>query len=151
MRRLVFVVLAACGGSSSKPASAPAPTSPVSVASAAQPSAPAALDRTAPTTSIGQAPANNGDAAIIRRFMKQNMQQILLCYEKALLDGATLAGAVTLTFTIGVDGKATDVNVRGLPGVDDCVASVMAGIEFPQSTEKRSLAVTYPLTFDTSN
>ncbi|MBA3540958.1 MAG: hypothetical protein H0T79_15205, partial [Deltaproteobacteria bacterium] len=61
-----------------------------------------------PSVSIGQ-PAAQGDLdkAIIRRYVKRNIQKLQYCYEKELLNQPKLAGTSTAAFTIGVDGLVT--------------------------------------------
>jgi len=108
-----------------------------------------------PSTSIGQ-PTTKGDLdkAIIRRYVKRNIQKITYCYEKALLGDKTgkLAGTVTVSFTIRDDGLVADSTGEGVSkDVADCVAAVIGNIEFPKP-KGGPVVVRYPLTFrpDTS-
>ena len=96
---------------------------------------------------IGQPTVSAGlDKAIIRRYIKRNLQKVQYCYEKQLLAVPGLHGTVVATFTIGVDGLVTASTASGLKVVDACVADVIHGIEFPKPVGA-AVTVTYPLTF----
>jgi hypothetical protein len=104
-----------------------------------------------PLVSIGQ-PVTSGkgelDRAIIRRYVKRNIQKLQYCYEKELLSHAELAGTVTATFTIGATGEvAPTAKATGMPGVEACIVQVIQGIAFPKPKHDASLEVTYPFTF----
>jgi hypothetical protein len=105
--------------------------------------------RGVPQTKAGT-PTTQGDDldhAILRRYIRRNMNKIAYCYERALIDRPTLAGSVTVTFTITADGKVTDAKATGLAGVSACVACVIGAIEFPKPNNEASVGVTYPFTF----
>ena len=106
---------------------------------------------TYPTLSVGQPSASGGDLdkAIIRRYIKRNYQKLLYCYEKELLTKTTLAGTVTVQFTIGADGLVSTSSASGLANanVETCVAGVIKAIEFPKPKNQTAVLVTYPLTF----
>ncbi|HEU0030640.1 MAG TPA: AgmX/PglI C-terminal domain-containing protein [Kofleriaceae bacterium] len=102
-----------------------------------------------PTTSIGQ-PAAQGDLdkAIIRRYIKRNLQKLTYCYEKQLLVKPKLAGTVNAQFTIGANGSVVDSKASGLdPEVASCVAGVIKDIEFPKPKGAGVVIVKYPFTF----
>jgi hypothetical protein len=104
-----------------------------------------------PSVKIGQPTATGDlDKAIIRRYVKRNIQKIQYCYEKELLAKPTLAGTVTVDFTIGSDGKVVKSKGAGIPVVADCVAHVIQGIEFPKP-KSPTVTVTYPLIFATGS
>jgi hypothetical protein len=102
-----------------------------------------------PTISIGQ-PTTTGDLdkAIIRRYIKRNIQKITYCYEKQLLQKKGLAGTVWVDFTIGTDGKVVESKGSGMKDkdVESCVADVVRGIEFPKP-KGGDVVVRYPFTF----
>jgi outer membrane biosynthesis protein TonB len=104
-----------------------------------------------PTVSLGQ-PATSGkgtlDKAIIRRYIKRNIQKVQYCYEKELLSHATLAGKVTIAFTIEASGAVTpNAKVTGMPEVEACLVQVIQGIAFPKPKNDASIDVKYPLEF----
>ncbi len=103
-----------------------------------------------PTVSIGQ-PTTQGDLdkAIIRRYIKRNIQKLTYCYEKELLDSPTLKGTVTASFTIGGDGlvSASTATGMGNTDVETCIAAVIKAIEFPKPKGNGPVTVKYPLTF----
>jgi hypothetical protein len=102
-----------------------------------------------PQVRIGQPTVGPGlDPAIVRRYIKRNIQKITYCYEKVLLAKYGLAGTLTVEFTIGASGVVAAASASGVDTeVADCVARVIRGIEFPKPTGGASLDVTYPLTF----
>jgi hypothetical protein len=102
-----------------------------------------------PTVSIGQPVANGDlDKAIIRRYIKRNIQKITYCYEKALLAKPKLAGTVQTQFTISPNGTVVTATGAGVdPDVASCVAGVIQGIQFPQPKGGGGVQVNYPFTF----
>lgn len=102
-----------------------------------------------PSVSIGQADANGAlDKAIIRRYVKRNINKIQYCYEKTLLSKPGLSGTVKVSFTIGADGHVTNSAGSGVdPEVADCVAQVIKDIEFPKPKNGGTVEVNYPFVF----
>jgi len=102
-----------------------------------------------PTVSIGQPNANGDlDKAIIRRYIKRNIQKITYCYEKQLLAKPGLAGTVQTQFFITPNGNVASSTGSGVdPEVSSCVASVISGIEFPKPKGGGGVQVNYPFTF----
>jgi len=102
-----------------------------------------------PTVSIGQ-PNTQGDLdkAIIRRYIKRNIQKLTYCYEKQLLTKPGLAGTVSTQFFIAPNGTVTSSQASGVdPEVADCVAGVIRNIEFPKPKGGGGVQVNYPFTF----
>jgi hypothetical protein len=108
-----------------------------------------------PTITVGQPsvkPAVAGgdgelDKAIVRRYIKRNIQKLQYCYEKELLVKAGLSGTVATSFTIteaGVVGSASGSGVDAT--VASCMANVIKGIEFPKPKGTGGVAVSYPFT-----
>ncbi|KAB2897611.1 MAG: AgmX/PglI C-terminal domain-containing protein, partial [Kofleriaceae bacterium] len=102
-----------------------------------------------PSVSIGQPnAAGDLDKAIIRRYIKRNIQKITYCYEKALLTKPSLAGTVTAKFFIAPNGSVASSEASGVdPTVASCVAQVIKGIEFPKPKGGGGVQVNYPFTF----
>ena len=102
-----------------------------------------------PTVSIGQPNAQGDlDKAIIRRYIKRNIQKITYCYEKQLLAKPGLSGTVSTQFFISPNGNVTASNGSGVdPEVSSCVADVIRGIEFPKPKGGGGVQVNYPFTF----
>lgn len=102
-----------------------------------------------PSVRIGQ-PQSVGDLdkAIIRRYIKRNIQKITYCYEKQLLASPGLEGTVNTQFFISPNGTVTTANASGVNGeVSSCVASVIKGIEFPKPKGGGGVQVNYPFNF----
>ena len=110
-----------------------------------------AAGRTAavPTVSIGQPNAQGDlDKAIIRRYIKRNLQKIQYCYEKELLGKPNLSGTVMTNFLISPQGTVTQSTGNGVdPVVASCVAEVIRSIEFPKPKGGGNVQVNYPFIF----
>ena len=102
-----------------------------------------------PTVSIGQPNAQGDlDKAIIRRYIKRNIQKIQYCYEKELLAKPGLAGTVSTQFFITPNGNVASSTGSGVDGnVASCVAGVIKDIEFPKPKGGGGVQVNYPFTF----
>jgi len=104
--------------------------------------------RAVPAVSLGVPTIGPGlNKAIVRRYVKRNIQRIQYCYEKELLAKPGLAGEVVAVFTIGSKGLVTTATATGIPGVDACIASVIGAIEFPTPSGATALQVKYPFVF----
>jgi hypothetical protein len=90
------------------------------------------------------------DPAIVRRYIKRNLQKIQYCYEKELRTKPTLAGTVTVVFTIGGDGLVSSATAGGIPEVAPCLTTVIRAIEFPKPAGYVAVDVMYPLTFSSA-
>jgi hypothetical protein len=102
-----------------------------------------------PVVSIGQ-PSVQGDLdkAIVRRYIKRNIQKIQYCYEKQLLNKPRLAGTVQAQFEIGDEGKVVSSTATGVDAaVTSCVADVIRQIEFPKPKTGGVVQVNYPFMF----
>jgi hypothetical protein len=95
---------------------------------------------------IGQPQAvGDPDKAIIRRYVKRNIQKIQYCYEKELLAKSNLSGTVQTQFFITPNGNVASSTGSGVdPNVANCVASVIKGIEFPKPKGGGIAVITYP-------
>ena len=103
----------------------------------------------APTVSTGQPNAQGDlDKAVVRRYIRRNIQRIQYCYEKQLLAKPNLAGTVSTEFLIKPDGTVTSATASGVdPEVASCVAAVIESIEFPKPKGGGLVRVRYPFTF----
>ncbi|CAN5849246.1 hypothetical protein BH11MYX3_BH11MYX3_07850 [soil metagenome] len=102
-----------------------------------------------PTVSVGQ-PSSQGDLdkAIIRRYIKRNIQKITYCYEKELLAKPRLQGKLDAKFFITPNGNVAMSQATGFDaGVSTCVAKVIKDIEFPKPKGGGGVQVIYPFTF----
>jgi hypothetical protein len=104
---------------------------------------------TVPTVRIGQPHAEGDlDKAIIRRYIKRNIQKIQYCYEKKLLTTPALRGTMTVQFVIDKTGNVVTASASGLHAeVDSCVAAVVKTIQFPKPRDNGIVRVSYPFTF----
>ena len=104
--------------------------------------------RGVPVVRIGQPNAQGDlDKAIIRRYIKRNIQKITYCYEKELLASPELAGTVSAQFFITPDGRVATASASGVSTrVSSCVAGVIKSIEFPKPKGGGGVQVNYPFT-----
>lgn len=105
----------------------------------------------APTVSIGQPDAlGELDKAVIRRYIRRNIQKVQYCYEKQLLVKPTLAGTVSVQFYIAPSGIVMSSTAAGFdPEVARCVADVIKAIVFPKP-RSGGVQVNYPFIFHTT-
>ncbi|MFT3694285.1 MAG: AgmX/PglI C-terminal domain-containing protein [Kofleriaceae bacterium] len=88
------------------------------------------------------------DKAIIKRYIKMNIEKISYCYEHELIARPNLEGSVNISFFISPTGAVTSAGGKGFDSVvDDCVAGVIQRIEFPKPSDGGGVNVTYPFTF----
>jgi len=102
-----------------------------------------------PTVSIGQ-PEVRGDLdkAIIRRYIKRNIQKIQYCYERELLANPALEGIVAARFVIAASGSVATAQASGVSeNVASCIARVIKDIDFPRPPNNAVVQVSYPFTF----
>jgi hypothetical protein len=104
---------------------------------------------TAPEPRIGQANViGEYDKAIIRRYIKRNIDKIAYCYEHELLAKPSLAGEITVQFFIQPNGSVRGATGAGFDGkVASCVADVVGTIEFPAPKDGGGIQVNYPFNF----
>jgi len=102
----------------------------------------------APEPTIGQATIGGDyDKAIIRRYIKQNIDKIGFCYEHELLAHPDLAGEVVVQFFIQPNGTVKGSTGKGFDAnVSNCVADVVGRIEFP-APSGGGITVNYPFNF----
>lgn len=95
--------------------------------------------------------AGDLDENIIRRYMRRKLGAITQCYARQMrrsLVAPELAGTVVASFHISPIGRVQGARASGLGDeVDQCVAGVISGLEFPSPRNGGYVAVTYPFTF----
>jgi hypothetical protein len=99
---------------------------------------------------IGQ-PTGSGDLdkAIIRRYIKRNVDKIAYCYERELLAKPGIHGEVLVSFFITPTGGVQQATGKGFDAsVANCVAGVIGRIEFPRPTGGGGVQVNYPFIFN---
>lgn len=86
--------------------------------------------------------------AQIRSTVQQHTASISKCYQDALITQPTLAGKITLSFAVNLDGTVSDVKIAsselGDP-VDSCLVSQVATWTFPAPANK--VQIQYPFVF----
>ncbi|MEM8608998.1 MAG: AgmX/PglI C-terminal domain-containing protein [Myxococcota bacterium] len=95
------------------------------------------------------------DAALVQRQIKQRIKSITRCYESELRKNPSLAGKVTVTFTIqergNVTGAKASENTTGSPAVADCVTRTISRFRFNPGPEGGSVTFRYPFVFQPQN
>jgi TonB family protein len=99
--------------------------------------------------------AGEFDAATVQRQIKQRLKSITRCYESELRKNPSLAGKVTVTFTIQQRGNVTDAraseNTTGSSAVADCVTRTISRFRFNPGPEGGSVTFRYPFVFQPQN
>jgi TonB family protein len=99
--------------------------------------------------------AGEFDAALVQRQIKQRLKSITRCYESELRKNPSLAGKVTVTFTIQERGNVTNAkvseNTTGSPGVADCVTRTISRFRFNPGPDGGSVTFRYPFVFQPQN
>ena len=74
-------------------------------------------------------------------------RDIRACYEEQLIHHPKLTGRVDATWTIGKDGRVTEVATTGLEKVGACVATVIKSIRFRPPYGVCEVISDYPFVF----
>lgn len=101
-----------------------------------------------PTWTIGQPELKgNYDPSLIRRVVRQHMNEVKFCYEKELTRDASLAGRVVVKFSIGGMGNVMTSVIESstikASGTDRCIAEAVRRWEFPKP-QGGLVLVSYP-------
>lgn len=95
------------------------------------------------------------DASIVVRTIKARLSAIKGCYERELKRNPTLAGKVTIEFTIEVRGTVSGVSVQenttGDNAVGECVAAAVKRFRFNPGPSGGSVVFSYPFVFAPQN
>jgi hypothetical protein len=98
--------------------------------------------------------AGSLDKDIIRRIVRAHLGEVRSCYSKGLAKDPTLAGKVTIAFTIGPDGNVTTASVGddtlSDATVGTCIAKRAKAWKFPKPIGGGVAAVRYPFSFSPS-
>jgi hypothetical protein len=86
------------------------------------------------------------DKAIVRRYIRRQVEAITYCYEKELLVHPEASGEVAVDFLITPEGNVQLASGQGDPSISACVVGVIQAIQFPRSVSD-STRVHYPFTF----
>ncbi len=115
-----------------------------------RPGAMRAHDPHLPTVTLGEPNVvGDLDKAIIRRYIKRNIQKLTYCYEKQLLVKPDLEGTVSVQFFITPAGEVATSTASGIdPAVSTCAADVIKAIVFPTPKGDSGVQVNYPFTFN---
>lgn len=91
------------------------------------------------------------DSALVVAMIKQRIGAIRACYERELKQNPTLAGKVTIQFTIEQQGNVSGVKVNenstGSDAVGQCVANAIQRFRFNPGPEGGSVTFSYPFVF----
>jgi TonB family protein len=99
--------------------------------------------------------AGEFDSNLVVQTIKTRLRAIQMCYEQQLRRNPTLAGKVTIEFTIQPRGNVTDVHVKenstGDSAVATCVANTVGTFRFNPGPEGGSVTYAYPFVFAPQN
>ncbi|MEZ4235758.1 MAG: AgmX/PglI C-terminal domain-containing protein [Myxococcota bacterium] len=100
----------------------------------------------APVTVLG-----NMDRALIDEVVKRHTSQIRYCYQRELARAPSMAGKVTIKFTIASDGSVSQAGVKasslGNGAVEDCIVQRFLHMRFPEPKGGGIVIVSYPFLF----
>lgn len=95
------------------------------------------------------------DSSLVVKQIKRRLKSIQRCYEKELRQNPSLAGKVTVQFTIeqrgNVTGAKTVQNTTGSSSVGNCVTKTVARFRFNPGPDGGSVTFKYPFIFAPSN
>jgi len=95
------------------------------------------------------------DSRVVVQTIKTRLRAIQMCYEQQLRRNPTLAGKVTIEFTIQPRGNVTDVKVKenstGDGAVGTCVANTVGSFRFNPGPQGGSVTYSYPFVFAPQN
>jgi TonB family protein len=95
------------------------------------------------------------DSNVVVSTIKARLRAIQMCYEQQLRRNPSLAGKVTIEFTIQPRGNVTDVKVKdnstGDAAVGTCVANTVSTFRFNPGPEGGSVTYSYPFVFAPQN
>ncbi len=89
------------------------------------------------------------DASRVAGVLRTNIGGIRSCYERALRNNPTLAGRLSVRFTIGTSGRVTSISTDGLgaaPEVGSCIGSRIRSLVFP-APNGGSVDFSFPFNF----
>ena len=96
-------------------------------------------------------PGATSDRLGVARALRNNLGGIRSCYERAVRNAPTLAGRLSLRFTVGESGRARAVSADGLTSeVSACVESAVQRIVFPVPACGAE-SYEFPINFDTGS
>jgi hypothetical protein len=100
-----------------------------------------------PDVKMEQPTVINYDRDIIRRIIRQHMNEVKYCYEKELVRDNKLAGRVVVKFFIGNQGTVTASAIESSTvresNVEQCIAGAVRRWEFPRP-QGGLVSVSYP-------
>jgi TonB family protein len=95
------------------------------------------------------------DSALVVKMIKQRIGAIKACYERELKSNPTLAGKITIQFTIEERGNVSGVKVTdnsmGSDAVGSCVANAIERFRFNPGPSGGSVSFSYPFVFAPQN
>lgn len=92
--------------------------------------------------------------AVVGRIIQRYWSQLKYCYEQQLGRDPNLYGKITVTFTIGAEGRVTEAQILQSTmhdtNVEQCVLRTVRRIRFPVPRGGGQVIVTYPFMFTTA-
>ncbi len=90
-------------------------------------------------------------ADVITAVIRRHLSQIRYCYERELVDHASLEGKIVISFSVDPDGAVFGAKVRsstmsGGAEVETCVVERISRMRFPAG-DRENVSVTYPFRF----
>jgi hypothetical protein len=92
-------------------------------------------DVRAPAAKVGATPLTVD--TMLAKIQSSYISRMRRCYNKGLARNPTLAGIVTLTFTVNRYGRVDGEAVGITPKVDRCLTSALSSWRFPTTTARK--------------
>lgn len=105
------------------------------------------------TATMGSTPVIVGalDRSLVEAVLKRNLAQIRYCYQRELTKIPTLAGRISIRFTIAPDGSVSAAEVAESTMDNQLVPTCLTGrfmrFMFPAPRDHKPVTVTWPITF----
>ena len=94
------------------------------------------------------------DRSLVDAVIKRHIAEIRYCYSRELVRTPTLAGKVTVKFTIdgtgAVSSAITKSSTLGSPAAESCINGRILRLTFPEPAANGLVVVSYPFMFTTS-
>lgn len=92
------------------------------------------------------------ETASIRNSLKESIPQLRYCFHQLIANSNTpteLQGAINLKFTLGTDGRASNIivtsNEFSSDKIFDCMKNVLEGVQFVIPADGRTLRINQPM------
>ncbi len=91
------------------------------------------------------------DRELVMKVVRRHQNEIRFCYESELSKDPSLAGKVTVAWTIGVTGAVAEAEIAesglGNANVESCIVQRVRRWSFPEPQHGQEVGITFPWVF----